>query len=174
MQCHIGLVRQTIWIFAIASLAFLVIACGDERGNEDSRRPKYAPYFDAAQQVESRTQTLDQYSKEQMVQFREAVSSVRPVMDKYEDLFWRQPNAHGLSIWFLYNDDGRFGDEVGILVLVTEKVPDKDIPGADRIPATLDGIKIQILQASMGRYYGAARPTSIPNDDPKNGVLTSD
>ena len=167
MRSHIRPVRQTIWLFAIASLAFLLIACGDGRGNEDSPGPKYAPYFDASQQVESRAETLDQYSEEQIVKFRKAVSSVRPVMDKYEDLFWRQPNAHGLSIWFLYNEDGRFGDEVGILVLITEKVPDEDIPGADRIPATLDSIRIQILQAPMGRYYGAAAPTSNPNDLPK-------
>ena len=76
----------------------------------------------------------------------------RAVRDKYEDLFWRQPNVYDVSISQLGDGKGGWTDTWGITVWVTEKVDQNTLPLEDRIPATLKGsdwegdVPIQIVE----------------------------
>ena len=71
----------------------------------------------------------------------------RDVSDKYEDLFWRQPNVYDVSIGQLRDNQGELTDTWGITVWVTEKVDQKTLLPEDRIPATLEDVQIRILEA---------------------------
>ena len=70
----------------------------------------------------------------------------RAILDKYEDLFWRQPNIMGVGIGFLEDEDGEWMDTVGLDVVVTEKVDQSTLPPEDRIPDCLDGVPVQITE----------------------------
>ena len=65
---------------------------------------------------------------------------------KYKDLLWRQPNVWSTSVGFLIDRYGRYTGETGIIVSVTRKVPQEQLPPEDRIPKELDGIPVQIVQ----------------------------
>ncbi len=46
----------------------------------------------------------------------------------------------------LVDENGNYVGEVGILIFVTEKVDQETLPTEDRIPAVLDGVKVQIIE----------------------------
>ena len=68
------------------------------------------------------------------------------VRDKYEDLFWRQPNVYDVSMGQLRDNQGELTQTWGITVWVTEKVDQNTLPPEDRIPDILDDIQIRILE----------------------------
>ena len=69
------------------------------------------------------------------------------VPDKYEDLFWRQPNVYDVSMGQLRDDQGELTQTWGIMVWVTEKVDQNTLPPEDRIPESLDDVQIRIVEA---------------------------
>ena len=70
----------------------------------------------------------------------------RDVRDKYEDLFWRQPNVYDVSIGQLRDNQGELTETWGITVRVTEKVDQNSLPPEDWIPEILDDVRILILE----------------------------
>ncbi len=73
----------------------------------------------------------------------------RFVLNKYEDLFWRQPNVYDVSIGQLLDDQGEVTKTWAITVWVTEKVEQATLPPEDRIPDILDTIRIRILDTDQ-------------------------
>ena len=73
----------------------------------------------------------------------------RDVRDKYEDLFWRQPNVYDVTVNQLLDDKGGWTKHWGITVWVTEKVDQNSLPPEDRIPDHLQNVPIQIIDAEQ-------------------------
>ena len=72
---------------------------------------------------------------------REYIVEVR---DKYEDLFWRQPNVFGVGPRTLLDENGDETEIYGIEVGVVEKVDQGTLPPEGRIPDCLEGVPVQI------------------------------
>ena len=73
----------------------------------------------------------------------------RNVREKYEDLLWRQPNVHDVTVNQLLDDKGGWTKHWGITVWVTEKVDQNTLPPEDRIPDHLHNVPIQIIDAEQ-------------------------
>ena len=140
-------------VIVVALVAVAALACVGPLWSERDGGFQDATYFNRASQVESARSKLGRLTEEQMQSFKVETQRIRMVAHKHADQLLSHPKAHGLSVWFLYDERGRYSDEVGILVLVTEKVDGKNAPKEQRIPARLEGIKVQMIQRSMGRYY---------------------
>ena len=78
------------------------------------------------------------------------------VRNKYRPLFKRQPNYMG-SKWgtFVNEDTGRPDyNRKGIIVKVSEKMDQSTLPEADRIPACLDGVPVQLQEGDWETTVG--------------------
>ncbi len=69
----------------------------------------------------------------------------RAIRPKYEDLFWRQPNVWAVGLGFGEDEDGEIVKEVGFVISVTELVPQRSLPGEDRLPECLEGSPVYIV-----------------------------
>ena len=71
---------------------------------------------------------------------------IQGVRLKYNDLFWHQPNVYGVGEGLLQNDNGERTEALGIVVTVSKKVDQETLPATDRIPSSLEGVPVQIIQ----------------------------
>ena len=83
-------------------------------------------------------------------EYEEVTERANAVLDKYEEVFWRQPNVHEFGVSLIEGEDGIYTGEMGIVVYVAERVPDEDLPPEDRIPRVLEGILVQIIEKPAG------------------------
>jgi hypothetical protein len=65
------------------------------------------------------------------------------VQAKYIDMLMAKPNVIGVAIGHI-KEDGITLDEKGIVVMVTEKVPEERLPPKDRIPDELEGVRVDV------------------------------
>ncbi len=82
---------------------------------------------------------------------------IHEIRQKYDDLFWRQPNVISVGEGRFRNPDRTPctgpGAKNGIIVGVTAKVDQSTLPVADRIPTTLEGVPVQILIKGVPTFY---------------------
>ena len=71
---------------------------------------------------------------------------IHEVRLKYDPLFWRQPNVHGVGEGFFRDENGEWTEASGIVISVTEKVDQSTLPAEDRIPDCLEGVPVQIIE----------------------------
>ena len=90
---------------------------------------------------------------------RERIHQIR---EKYDSLFWRQPNVFGVGEGTFRDADGNWTETKGIVVLVSKKVAQSTLPTANRIPACLDGVPIQIFEDTT--TYGHFLPPAAGSD----------
>ena len=69
----------------------------------------------------------------------------REVREKYEPLFWRQPDVHGVAIGRMRDENGKVTNTWGITIHVAKKVDQNTLSPEDRIPDCLEGIPTQIV-----------------------------
>ena len=81
------------------------------------------------------------------------VYRARAIRPKYDPLFWRQPNVHGVGIGDLRNEDGEETGLWGFVVHVTEKVDQSKLPPEDRIPDCLEGVPVEIREEPIPVLY---------------------
>ena len=84
----------------------------------------------------------------------------REVLNRHEDLFWRQPNVFRVNVSNFMDGYGEWTLPVAITVWVTEKVDQNTLPPEDRIPSCLEGVLVQIIEDE-------------PYEDPVNGTPTA-
>ena len=95
--------------------------------------------------------------------YKKGVTNVQPIFSVPQDemiavkaanrdLFWRQPNVWSVGVGLLSDEHGTYTSEVGIVIQVTEKVPDSELPAEDRIPSKIDGVKVQIRVAPKAEF----------------------
>ena len=78
--------------------------------------------------------------------YAEDVERAQAIRHKYDDLFWRQPNVHGVGIGIIETENGEYTDRAGFIIDVTEKVDQSTLPPEDRIPDCLEGVPVQIKE----------------------------
>ena len=140
---------------ALLILAFLVI-----------ESDQYAARVHCENQTEEKardslTTTQDKHHQE----YQEVSQRARAILPQYEDLFWRQPNVWSTGIGFFRGDwdiplefpDGEGGCKrvVGFIIRVTEKVDQSTLPPEDRIPDTIEGVPVQIIEVPEGFNFPA-------------------
>ena len=76
----------------------------------------------------------------------EPTERARAIRHKYEDLFWRQPNVHGVGIGAIEDENGEETEQTGFRIYVTEKVDQNTLSPEDRIPDCLEGVPVQIIE----------------------------
>jgi len=74
------------------------------------------------------------------------------VQAKYIDMLMSKPNVVGVAIGFI-KEDGITLDEKGIVVMVTNKVPESQLPPKDRIPDELDGVRVDVQEFGTFTAY---------------------
>lgn len=111
--------------------------------------------------------TTDNSQQETPVQLTD--ERIHEIRLKYEPLFKRQPNYTGLAEGYFADSDGNWTETVGIIVSVSERVDQNTLPTADRIPACLEGVPVQIEEGySYMDYLPPATTPSEPQDGGTN------
>ncbi len=67
------------------------------------------------------------------------------VQTKYVDMLMKKPNVVGVAVGNI-RENGILLDERGIVVMVTEKVPENQLPPKDRIPRELEGVRVDVQE----------------------------
>ena len=96
---------------------------------------------------------------------------IHQIREKYDALFWRQPNVQGVGEGNLRDAQGEKTGKTGIVVMVTKKVAQSTLPTADRIPACLEGVPVEIREQSEGVHYA---PSPDPTINGQNGETNDD
>ena len=88
--------------------------------------------------------------------YEEAFQRAENLLPKYKDLFWRQPNVIAVQVRSMDDEDfnpievpdgkGGYRREVGIGIYVTKKVDQCALNPEDRIPDTIEGVPVQIVE----------------------------
>ncbi len=142
--------RQLFWIGAALSLLLVLAACG----NGITQPPKEGPGTENSETRRQEVATPDATVRVRNIrtaEYKEVRNRAEAVLDKYEELIWRQPNVHEFGVEAIEGEDGVYTGEVGITIYVTKKVQDVFLPLQDRIPATLEGIPVQIIEKPILR-----------------------
>ena len=138
-------------LLACLATAGLLAACADA-AEEDAPTPVVA--------IEEAIGTMTQSD---VPLTRERIHEVRL---KYDDLFWRQPNVWGVGEGLLYDENDEPTETIGITVKVSSKVDQNTLPIADRIPAFLEGVPVQIQERNVPRFLPIPAPAQdSPNEN---------
>lgn len=70
------------------------------------------------------------------------------VQIKYTDMLMAKPHVMGVGIGLLEVDGVPTG-EVGLIVMVDQKVPPEELGEADRIPEMLDDVKVDVREIGV-------------------------
>lgn len=73
---------------------------------------------------------------------------VSDVQVKYIDQLMAMPNVVGVAVG-LVQKEGEYTDEVGLVVMVSEKVPLEDLAEEDVIPEELDGVTVDVQETGL-------------------------
>ena len=102
---------------------------------------------------------------EHLKEWGEMTERARAIRPQYDDLFWRQPNVWAVGIGFFRGEwdiplevpdgDGGCKRVVGFIIRVTEKVDQSTLPPEDRIPDTIEGVPVQIIEVPEGFNFPA-------------------
>ena len=72
---------------------------------------------------------------------------VREIFLENEKLFESQPGFWRAMEHFIRDDEGNWGDDYGIVLLVAEKVEQDTLPEENRIPDEIDGVTVYFDEA---------------------------
>ncbi|MCB9453206.1 MAG: hypothetical protein H6672_17375 [Anaerolineaceae bacterium] len=75
----------------------------------------------------------------------ERLAQVTAVQAQYSDELMQKPNVVGVAVGLVQRGGASTG-EVGLVVLVSRKIPDDLLDEADRIPSELDGIRVDVQE----------------------------
>ena len=67
------------------------------------------------------------------------------VQQKYMDMLLKLPHVVGVGIGFVKKDGVQTG-EVGLVVMVDQKVSAQDVDPVDQIPKELDGVPVDVQE----------------------------
>ena len=92
---------------------------------------------------------------------------IEAIVDKYEDLFRRQPGLNGYGVVSVSDENGQPTDKMVIEILVTKKVDQSTLPPEDRIPDCLEGVPVVFREGPGGVLTSEPIPDS--NTEESNG-----
>ena len=146
------------WLLIIlASVCSLLLACTTETP-EVSRMPAEVPEAPVihdqgpAEEVILTEEPRRQNMLDELDRVRADVARTRDAIENNADRIAAYPNMESVSVAFLWDSDGNRDGTIGIVVWVTELVPDDEIPESLRLPDPLDGVPVQIRKSSNVVY----------------------
>ena len=77
---------------------------------------------------------------------RQQMRRIHEMRLKYDPLFWRQPNVYSVAEGYFRDGKGGWLSTLGIVVSVSEKADQSTLSIEDRIPNTLEGVPVQIIE----------------------------
>ena len=150
----------TLFIAVVVAL-WLATACDDAGTDENAINYEYfdnyeydgsnagvkritpsAPcgHEDRSMQSKENRMTWDRREAAEIERYR-----IRKILEKYDDLIWRQPTVHGWSIGELRYLDNGLREKVFIEIEVKEYVDQSTLPSEDRIPECLEGVEVHFV-----------------------------
>ena len=78
-------------------------------------------------------------------QRRTPLAVAQEVREKYEAELLSKANVIGVGVGLVHKQGDATG-EVGVIVMVANKVPNADLAPDDRVPSVLDGVRIDVQQ----------------------------
>ena len=72
-----------------------------------------------------------------------------------DDLFWRQPNVHGVGEGYFRNTNGTWSTTYGISIYVTQATDQSTLPSADRIPSLIERVPVRLVVCPELSFAGA-------------------
>ncbi|RMF81238.1 MAG: hypothetical protein D6737_05560 [Chloroflexi bacterium] len=73
------------------------------------------------------------------------MAHAQAVQAKYEGMLLAKPNVVGVAVG-MATQGGRVTDEVAVVVMVSEKLPEAQLRADDIIPRELDGVRVDVQQ----------------------------
>lgn len=67
------------------------------------------------------------------------------VMERYQEELMAKAHVQGVAIGWIQDDDDEEG-EIGIVVMVDQKVPERLLQPEDIVPEELDGVAVQVRE----------------------------
>ncbi len=135
-----GLCRS-LGLTAAVVLVFAAFGCGSDATPTDAGNSNQRSNVMVAPTPTSPASTPRPYER-----YRGAVKRAMAAKEKYEDLLWRQPNLLSVGVGLFEDEHGKLTETVGIVIGVSEKVDQSTLAPEDRIPETLDGVPVQIIE----------------------------
>ena len=81
---------------------------------------------------------------------RLAAKRAAKVLEEHGALFFRQPNWWKHGVTSIRDEDGQETEQIGVVVWVSERVPDSELPEEDRIPDCIGDVPIEIREEPGG------------------------
>lgn len=82
-----------------------------------------------------------------------ALAQVRAVKERYQEELLSRANVIGVGIGPVQKS-GRRGDEVGLIVMVTQKLPRAQLAEKDFIPDRLEGVRVDVQEVGELKAMG--------------------
>ena len=76
------------------------------------------------------------------------LSQAKVVKQKYESSILQKRNVVGIGIGFRQKD-GRYTDEVAIIIQVEQKIPSPHLTPNDLLPLMLDGVPVDVVEIGI-------------------------
>ncbi len=76
---------------------------------------------------------------------RVMLEKVQAVKETYQEALLEKQNVIGVGIGQIHTD-GKRTNQVGIIVMVSQKIPDEMLAPQDRIPREIDGVKVDVKE----------------------------
>lgn len=83
-----------------------------------------------------------------MAETNQQLAQIAEVEKKYSSALLKKKHVVGLSIGPVWDENNEAGD-FALIVLVDEKVPLETLSPEDRIPTTLDGVKVSVHKVGV-------------------------
>ena len=75
----------------------------------------------------------------------EQQAHVQAVQEKYTDELMRKRHVVGVAMG-MAQKDGAYTQELAVVVMVDQKIPSEQLAPEDRVPAELDGVRVDVQE----------------------------
>ena len=76
---------------------------------------------------------------------RPQTDRIQAILDKYQELIWRQPTVYMSSVDVIRTENGELTDKQVIAIFVTEYIHQGTLPPEDRISECIEGVEVHFL-----------------------------
>lgn len=85
--------------------------------------------------------------------YSEMMQRISNVQAQYAQDLMQKPHVVGVAVG-MAQENGAYTDEMALVVLVDQKVPLDQLNEAERIPATIDGVRVDVQQTGGFQAQG--------------------
>ncbi|MFN8376812.1 MAG: hypothetical protein U0694_28555 [Anaerolineae bacterium] len=78
----------------------------------------------------------------------ELMARITTVQQRYADWLMKMPHVVGVGVGFA-SVQGEMSQEVSLVVMVDQKLPEDQLPPDQRIPRQLDGVRVDVQETGV-------------------------